>query len=38
MGERGRLFAEEHYSWQVFLTKSRQVQQEFTMDILTPAA
>ncbi len=38
MGERGRLFAEEHYSWHVFLTKSTQVQQEFTEDILTPAA
>ena len=38
MGERGRLFAEEHYSWQVFLTKSMQVQQEFNVDILTPVA
>jgi glycosyltransferase involved in cell wall biosynthesis len=38
MGERGRLFAEEHYSWHVFLTKSTQVQQEFTEDILTSAA
>jgi glycosyltransferase involved in cell wall biosynthesis len=38
MGERGRLFAKEHYSWQVFLEKSTQVQQEFNADIFTPAA
>ena len=38
LGERGRLFAEEHYSWQVFLKKSTKVQQEFNVDILTPAA
>ncbi len=38
MGERGRLFATEHYSWQVFLEKSTQVQQEFNTDIFIPAA
>ena len=38
LGEKGRLFAEEHYSWQVFLKKSTQPQQEFNENILTPAA
>ncbi len=38
MGERGRLFAKDHYSWQVFLEKSTEVQHEFNADIFTPAA
>ncbi|GAC1357386.1 MAG: hypothetical protein NVS2B12_05600 [Ktedonobacteraceae bacterium] len=38
MGERGRSFAEEHYSWQVFLEKSTHAQQEFNTTILPPAA
>ncbi len=34
MGTSGRLFAEEHYSWRVFLQKSMQVQKEFNAHIL----
>jgi glycosyltransferase involved in cell wall biosynthesis len=33
MGEKGRLFAEEHYSWKVFLKKSMQVQEEFSTQV-----
>ncbi|GCE24731.1 glycoside hydrolase [Dictyobacter alpinus] len=38
LGENGRLFAEEHYSWRVFLKKSTYVQEEFSADVLEMAA
>lgn len=38
LGENGRLFAEEHYSWRVFLKKSTYVQEEFSAALLEMAA
>ncbi|GER86010.1 glycoside hydrolase [Dictyobacter vulcani] len=38
LGGNGRLFAEEHYSWRVFLKKSTYVQEEFSADLLEMAA
>ena len=38
LGENGRLFAEEHYSWRVFVEKSMHVQKEFTAEVLRSAA
>lgn len=38
IGAKGRLFAEEHYSWQVFVEKSMHVQKEFTAAVLSSAA
>jgi glycosyltransferase involved in cell wall biosynthesis len=38
IGANGRLFAEEHYSWQVFLKKSMAVQREFHTDALASVA
>lgn len=35
LGERGRAFAEDHYSWPVFLKKSQLVQQEFLAEAKT---
>lgn len=37
LGEVGRLFAEEHYSWRVFLKKSMYVQAEFNTDLSNAA-
>jgi glycosyltransferase involved in cell wall biosynthesis len=38
IGENGRLFAEEHYSWHVFLKKSMEVQREFHTNLLASVA
>ncbi|GCF07393.1 glycoside hydrolase [Dictyobacter arantiisoli] len=38
LGEKGRLFAEEHYSWRVFLKKSMAVQEEFAANLQLTAA
>ncbi|GCE16598.1 glycosyltransferase [Dictyobacter kobayashii] len=38
LGENGRLFAQEHYCWRVFLKKSTCVQEEFAADLLEMAA
>lgn len=38
LGERGQQFAEEHYSWHVFLEKSQQAQHEFAVEALPSLA
>lgn len=38
LGERGKQFAEEHYSWRIFLEKSQKAQQEFAADALPSLA
>ncbi|GCE03012.1 glycoside hydrolase [Dictyobacter aurantiacus] len=34
LGEKGRLFAQEHYSWQVFLKKSTRIQEAFADNLV----
>lgn len=34
LGEKGRLFAKEHYSWQVFLKKSTYIHEAFAANLL----
>lgn len=38
LGKNGQLFAEEHYSWNVFLKKSSRVQEEFNAELLAATA
>jgi glycosyltransferase involved in cell wall biosynthesis len=38
LGKSGQLFAEEHYSWNVFLKKSAHVQEEFNAELLAATA
>jgi glycosyltransferase involved in cell wall biosynthesis len=38
LGKNGQRFAEEHYSWNVFLKKSTRVQAEFNAELLTATA
>ncbi len=38
LGMRGKQFAEEHYSWHVFLEKSTEVQRQFTAEALPSLA
>jgi hypothetical protein len=36
MGLRGQQFADEHYSWPVFLERATQVQREFASESIVP--